>query len=161
MAGSAWPGTPRTFVADELITSDIMNSAIRDTFRHIKAPPYGASALAATIAITATTFTNVNSALAVGITTYGGMLDISFVGGGAHVGAGNEFLYCDAAVDGTRVTPGSNGAIQRGGTGNVSFFARATGIASGAHVVTLQAKVSTSSDGTIMSGAVLEVMEVP
>lgn len=147
---------PRTWVADEIPPTAIFNAHIRDQMLHIKSPPVGMSALAANVTITATTFTNVNTALNVGLTTYGGILEVNGAGGGA-----GDRTYVDVAVDGTRVGPGSNGLIDAAGTGNRSFNVRVTGIASGAHVIALQAKVDGGNAGRIVSGYVFEVMEIP
>lgn len=149
---------PRTWVQLETPDRDTLNTHIRDQFRHIKDPPYGASALTSGVTFTNTAFTGIASALAIGLTTYGGIVEVGLIGAAA---AGGGQLYLDVAIDGTRIAAGASGIIQRNTTGNAFFNYPATGIPSGAHSVVLYGRVDGGANAVLLSGALFWAMEYP
>lgn len=159
--GSAF-STPRTWVNDEIPDADMLNTHIRDQFYHMKYPPYGASALEADIVITSTSFASINTALSIGLTTFGGTIGVALntqvLGWG-----GNTIVMTDVTVDGTRIGPGSSGlgAMSMDAiTGNASFAAFTAGVASGAHTIVAVARVGGES-AKFFSASTLYAWEVP
>ena len=157
MADNEWR-VPRDWSALEDIPFDTLNAHIRDQFIHIKAPPYAASALIATVSFSNGSYTGITSALTFNLTTYGGMIEFGFVGNLAANG-GNGFL--DVAIDNTGQAPSTNGYVIRTSTANACFNAMATGIASGAHSIVLNGMVDGGGDAKLISGAVFWAGEVP
>lgn len=142
----AWT-TPRTWVANELVTATLLNPHLRDNLVALKNPPTDrAEELAGTFSTTSTSFVSVPNA-EVEITTAGGKLMVG-AAGTLTVSTGLVAAISLLIDDTTRVGSPTLG-LQRVyvptsvSTNGFGFVYLSTNMAAGNHTVTLQVSTST------------------
>jgi hypothetical protein len=157
----AWV-TPRTWVPEELVTANLLNTHLRDNLNALKNPPsarYEPNE-GSDYTTTSTSFVDVDATnLALTITTAGGDVMVGFHGLVAPDNVGAARVLFDVAVDGTRTAgnDGITGTTQEGSEGgarpkNVSFVRLISGLAAGSHTFKLQWRTNTGT-ATLYAGA--------
>lgn len=155
---SSW-STPRTWIADEIPTADVMNEHIRDQLNYLNLRPSDSYEVneASDYTISTTTWTDIDATdLALTIETNGGDVMIGFFGTVAP-SADNVYAYFDLMIDGARVA-GDDGLLKVGDsdTGNhgpVSFVYLKRGLTAGSHTFKMQWRRTGAGSMTIYAGA--------
>lgn len=134
--------TPATWVAGQLVSAAGMNVQVRDNLNYLLAPnAFFVQSAAGALSTTSTTYASLGTAWARSITMNGGYLraGAQMVISGVASTSGVVFLGVD--IDGTTYTAQ---AIRASGNNmiGVSISKFFTGIAAGAHTVTLKWRVS-------------------
>lgn len=144
---------PRTWGAEPINISKL-NTEVRDNSIAIKAPPtgyyVGDSSDAYTITLTSTSWATINSEITVSLTTSGGDILVSFIGGCSTM---NSTLYLDFEFNGVRIG-GADGIIAITDTTGItthcfSFYWLLTDIPAGTHTMLLKYKLSSGSTNAV------------
>jgi len=152
----AWV-TPRTWVPEELVTANLLNTHLRDNLNALKNPPSAHYELnqGSDYTTTSGSFVDVDATnLALTITPSGGDVLVHFHG--AVENSGGSAIYFDVAVDGTRIGGDDGIARVRASASldmvEVSFTRLITGLSAAAHTFKLQWKTPANT-ATLFAGA--------
>lgn len=140
----AWT-SPKSWTAEVLTSSDL-NTHLRDNLNALKDPPdsFYDMSVASDISFTTTSFADLDAALSLSITSYGGDLRVYFQ---AAIVQSAGIAYFSFDLDGTTVNSADDGLARSNGTAahmlTMEYWFR--GVASGAHTIKVKAKVSTGT----------------
>lgn len=140
----AWT-SPRTWVNDEPLTADQLNTHLRDNLNALKSPPSASVLLdePSDYITTATSFVDIDPArLGLTLTTSGGDLLVGFFG---VVVISSYYAFFNLAVDGVAVAGDDGLTAATPNQDSVSFVYLLSGLAAGVHTIRLQWCVSGSS----------------
>jgi len=148
--------TPATWVTDQLVTADDLNTEISDQIVALHIPAYAVAVIdeASDYSTSSTSFVDIDGAgtsLTVTITTAGGPVLIGFMGSAAIAGGYIGFFNVD--MDGADLAPDDGFIAMTGTVQNVSFQAllTPTECPAGSHTFKMRYKVSNASGSLIVS----------
>lgn len=140
----AWT-SPRTWTA-EVLTSSNLNTHLRDNLNALKDPPdnFYDMSVASDISFTTTSFADLDAALSLAITSYGGDIRVLFQ---ADIVQSAGIAYFSVDLDGVTVNSADDGIARSVGTAAhmIVFEYWFRSVAAGAHTIKVKAKVSTGT----------------
>ena len=137
--------SPKTWGSTTLSSSDL-NTHIRDNLNALKDPPdnFYDMSVASDISFTTTSFADLDAALSLAITSYGGDIRVLFQ---AAIVQSAGIAYFSFDLDGVTVNSADDGIARSTGTAahmiTMEYWFR--GVAAGAHTIKVKAKVSTGT----------------
>lgn len=154
----AWTA-PRTWVANEEVSADNMNTHVRDNLDWLKARPSAVSQLdlVADISTSSTSFADIDATnLSVSVTTSGGSSRVFVMFIGSVIKSTNGIVYFDIMVDGAAHAGNDGITHQYVNTGAlpqiVAVTAWLTGLSAAAHTIKMRWMVDAGS-ATLYAGA--------